>query len=65
MWQQVGNGSANLDLSEYVKEVLSWAEEKMHQERKLRDLMDRNPGLKDLHDKFEMMKILCQEASKQ
>jgi hypothetical protein len=36
----------------------------MHQERKLQELMDRHPGLKDLNDKFEMMKVLCQEEEK-
>jgi hypothetical protein len=38
---------------------------KQHQERNLKEMMERHPGLKDLHDKLEMMKILCQEESEQ
>lgn len=62
-WQQIANGSANVDLSEHTKEILVWAEKKMAEERKLEELMERHPGLRELHDKLEMMKILCQEES--
>jgi hypothetical protein len=38
---------------------------KQHEERKLKDMIQRHPELKDLHDKLEMMKVLCQEEEKQ
>lgn len=60
-WQQIDNGAANIDLNDHVKEILTWAEKKMHEERKLTELMDRHPGLKELNDKFEMMRTLCME----
>jgi hypothetical protein len=63
-WQQMGNGSANIDLNEHAKEILAWAEKKMHEERKLKEMMDRHPGLKELHNKFEMMRVLCMEEEK-
>jgi hypothetical protein len=63
-WQPIANGSVDIDLNENAKRILEWAEEKMHEEKKLQELLARHPGLKDLHDKFEMMKILCQEEEK-
>ena len=63
-WVQYG-ADAHVDLSEQAKQTLSWAYDKMGEERRLRELIDRHPGLKDLNDKFEMMKILCQEEEKE
>lgn len=59
-WIQFGS-DVNLDLSEQAKQTLAWAYDKMGEERQLKELMDRHPGLKDLNDKFEMMKILCKQ----
>jgi hypothetical protein len=56
--------SVSLDLSEQAKQTLSWAYDKMIEERKLKELLARHPGLKELNDKFEMMKVLCQEEEK-
>lgn len=61
MWRQIGNSSVNVDLNENVKRALEWAEKKMQEEQELKDMMERHPGLRELHDKFEMMRILCQE----
>ena len=63
-WVQVGS-DAHVDLSETSKETLTWARAKMEEERRLKELMEKHPGLKDLNDKFEMMKILCQEEEKE
>lgn len=62
-WLEYGS-TVNLDLSEQAKETLRWAYGKMSEERQLKELMDRHPGLKDLNDKLEMMKILCLEEEK-
>ena len=64
MWQQIGNGSVNVDLNENVKQTIVWAEKKMQEEVELKEMMERHPGLRDLHDKFEMMKVLCYEEEK-
>lgn len=56
--------SVNLNLSEAAHSALTWAETKMQEEAGLKELMSRHPGLKELHDKFEMMKVLCQEEEK-
>jgi hypothetical protein len=57
--------NVGIDLSSSAKETLTWAYNKMQEERRLKDLMAQHPGLKDLHDKFEMMKVLCMEEEKQ
>lgn len=62
-WLSIG-GDANVDLSEDVKQTLNWAKKKMIEEQKLKDLMEKHPGLKELNDKFEMMKALCMEEEK-
>ena len=57
--------TASINLSSSAKETLTWAHNKMQEENRLKDLMARHPGLKDLHDKFEIMKVLCIEEEKQ
>ena len=53
--------TANISLSEPAQCALDWAVKKMQEEDRLKSLMDRHPGLKDLNDKFEIMKALCYE----
>ena len=59
------NSHVTLDLGMTSKEAIEWAQKKMQEEKRLQDLMARHPGLKDLHDKFEMMRVLCMEEEKQ
>jgi len=63
-WRMFNTSHAAVDLTAQAKEILGWAEHKMHEEKKLRAMMERHPGLKDLHDKLEMMKILCYKEDK-
>lgn len=62
-WHTLG-GDTSINLSKETVQVLQWAENKMREEDKLQLLMDRHPGLKDLHDKYELMKALCQQEEK-
>lgn len=64
-WRTFNTSHAAVDLTARAKEILIWAEYKMHEERKLKELMERHPGLRDLHNKLEMMKVLCHEEEKQ
>jgi len=63
-WQGI-NSHVTIDLDMTSKEAIEWAYEKMQEEKRLQALMSKHPGLKDLHDKFEMMKLLCIEEEKQ
>ena len=64
-WVPFANSSTNIDLNENVKQTLMWAEKKMQEDIELKEMMESHPGLKDLYDKFEMMKVLCYEEDKQ
>ncbi len=63
-WIPFGS-DAHVDLSETAKQTLAWAQEKMLEEQRLKELMSHHPGLRDLNDKFEMMKILCEQEEQQ
>jgi hypothetical protein len=63
-WQGI-NSHVTIDLGMTSKETIEWAHKKMQEEKRLQELMHHHPGLKDLHDKFEMMKVLCMEEEKQ
>ena len=52
------SGSADIKLSSDAESVITWAKQKMTEEMRLKELMDRHPGLKDAYEKFEIMKIL-------
>jgi len=53
--------STNIFLGHDAQQAIDWAVKKKQEEDQLKSLMDQHPGLKNLHDKFEMMKVLCQE----
>jgi hypothetical protein len=59
------NSNVTVDLGMTSKEAIEWAHKKMQEEKQLKEMMDRHPGLKELSDKFEMMKVLCTEEEKQ
>lgn len=63
-WHEIANGHAEVDLTPSAKEVMSWARDKMHAEKRMAALIERHPGLKELHDKFEMMRVLCEQEEK-
>lgn len=56
--------AADISLSPMAQQAMDWAMKKMEEDLRLQSLMARHPGLKELNDKFEMMKILCQEEEK-
>ena len=56
--------SADIGLSPEAQKIMSWAQKKMAEEEQLQKLMAKHPGLKDLHEKLELMKALVAEDSK-
>ena len=57
--------TTDIFMSPVAQQALDWSIKKMEEDSRLQSLMSRHPGLKDLNDKFEMMKVLCQEEEKQ
>jgi hypothetical protein len=53
--------TADILLSPMAQQAMDWSIKKMEEESRLQSLMARHPGLKELNDKFEMMKVLCQQ----
>ncbi len=62
-WLMFGS-SATVGLSPEAEEILSWGREKMREEHELEKLMKDHPGLKELHEKFLLMKALVARESK-
>jgi hypothetical protein len=60
-WQSIYTAFPTVELAPASREGLEWAMRKQQEERDLKAMMQRHPGLRDLHDKFEMMKVLCYE----
>lgn len=60
IWQAI-NGYADVRLSTDAESVINWAKQKMTEEMRIKDLIERHPGLKDAYEKFEIMKILVSE----
>ena len=60
-WQTIYTAHPTVDLAPASREAVEWAMRKQQEERKLKDMMERHPVLQELHDKFEMMKVLCYE----
>lgn len=64
MWHQWHSNVANVGLNQNAERLLDWVQEKIADEEKLKLLMEKNPGLKDLYEKFEMMKVMVTEQEK-
>jgi hypothetical protein len=59
-WQAVAS-HATVDLNMSATEAIMWAQNKMHEEKKLKELMEKHPGLKESYERFEIMKTLVME----
>jgi len=71
-WQQIGGGSASINLSGNAIAILKWAENKMREEQELKALCEKHPTIKSIVEqmnmdianyqhKIEMVKILIKE----
>lgn len=58
------SGSADVGLTPEAQATLDWAYKKMKEDEELELLMKKHPGLKELHEKFELMKALVAESDK-
>lgn len=59
-WHVVSQ-NATVGLTMTADEAIRWASEKMREERALKERMEKNPGLKDAYEKFQIMDILSKE----
>ena len=57
-------GSGDISFSPEAQQVMDWAYKKMKEDEQLEMLIEKHPGLKDLHEKFTLMKSLVAEDHK-
>ena len=60
VWQSIMPAYANVDLPDYIKETISWANQKMMEERQMDELCKKYPGLDKARDNFELFKKFVQ-----
>jgi hypothetical protein len=63
-WMTMQPSHATVELNYEAGAALDWAKQKMEEEKELLRLIEKHPGLKELRDQFEMMKVLCMEEEK-
>jgi hypothetical protein len=56
------NNSTQITLDPTMQAVMMWAQTKMMEEKKIKDLCEQHPGLKDCKERYEMMLVLCQDG---
>ena len=64
-WVMMNTNHVNIDLTTRTKDILSWAEKKMAEDQKLKDLMEKHPGLKECYEKFLVMRALVTVEEKE
>lgn len=57
----MGLATHHIDFDAQVVEVLEWARSRMAEERQLAELCEKHPGLKEAHERFELMKHLVKK----
>jgi len=61
-WCAVSNGATHVELHSDVVEVVMWAKQKMAEEARLQELIDRYPDIADLNGKLEMLIALVKDT---
>lgn len=60
-WCTIHQGYSSVEMTPDAAAAIDWARDKMREEARLNELMAKHPGLKDLYEKFEMLKLLCEQ----
>lgn len=63
-WHQL-SAHTTVDLSEDVKDLLSWARNKRQEDHEFKKLIEANPAIRDLYEKLEMTKVLVQRQQQE
>jgi len=63
-WMTMYSSVATVSLDYDVQNILNWARDKMAEDRRLKELAQRHPGIADLREKLEVMIALVQQQEK-
>lgn len=55
------SSAPQVELDHRVREIVTWAEKKMLEERELMSRIEKHPGLRDAYEKFKIMDALTLE----
>lgn len=59
------SGHTEISLSSDANAAIEWCKRKIIEEERLKELMERHPGLRDAYEKFEIMRMLVTEEEQQ
>ena len=62
-WSTWGSSYPSIGLDADTCELLKWCKQQRESQARLEALMQKHPGLQDLHDKFEVMRLLCERET--
>lgn len=63
-WLRLSGSATTVGLSGEAEAAIAWASQQRQEQARLRELMDKHPGLKAAYEQFEIMKILVTEEYK-
>lgn len=63
-WITLNMGVSSVGLTIEAETLLDWARTKRDEEFKLKELMEKHPGLKEAYERLEIMKALTLEEEK-
>lgn len=64
-WVAVPSAHATIGLSTEAEQALTWAIKKQKEEQDLKQLLERSPALRDAYEKFQIVKTLVNEETRQ
>jgi len=59
-WLEFG-GHAEVGLDREAEEIMSWAQEKMREDREFEELCRQHPGLQEAYERLQIMKTLAKK----
>ena len=63
-WLRLSGSSTTVGLSGEAEAAIAWASQQRQEQARLKELMEKHPGLKAAYEQFELMKILVTEEYK-
>jgi hypothetical protein len=62
-WQQLQGDTVHVELSMEVHVVLNWVRDKMAEDVRIKDLIEKHPALKKAKENFDIIKVLVENDS--
>ena len=63
IWQTWYQRHVTVALDHRTQEILAWADSERQRQQSLKSSMDQHPGLREAYEKFEIMRVLCEQQT--